>query len=144
MLRELFLDTSYAIALAAPGDALHDRAVRLARRVEVAGIRLTTTRAVFLEIGNALARQRHRAAGISLLESLQADPAVAIVETPASLCSEGFDLYRSRRDKDWGLIDCVSFVVMRQRDLTAALTADEHFPQAGFRALLREDDPPLG
>ena len=47
---------------------------------------------------------------------------------------------RPPRTKEWGLIGCASFVVMTERGLTKALTADEHFRQAGFRALLREDD----
>ena len=34
------------------------------------------------------------------------------------------------------LTDCISFVVMKQYDLHEALTADHHFEQAGFRALL--------
>ena len=34
---------------------------------------------------------------------------------------------------------CASFVVMRGRALSEALTTDEHFRQAGFRALLLED-----
>ena len=37
-----------------------------------------------------------------------------------------------------GLIDCISFVVMSERGVVKALTADEHFQQGGFRALLRE------
>ena len=40
--------------------------------------------------------------------------------------------------KEWGLTDCISFVVMADRGLTQALTADDHFTQAGFVALLRE------
>ena len=40
-------------------------------------------------------------------------------------------------DKEWGLIDCVSFVVMEYRGITEALTSDAHFEQAGFQALLR-------
>ena len=43
--------------------------------------------------------------------------------------------------KEWGLTDCVSFLVMQDRGLTDALTTDEHFQQAGFRALLREGSP---
>lgn len=40
-------------------------------------------------------------------------------------------------DKDWSLTDCIFFVVMRQLGLTDALTADRHFQQAGFKALLK-------
>jgi uncharacterized protein len=39
-------------------------------------------------------------------------------------------------DKEWGLTDCVSFVVMQERKLTHALTTDRHFSQAGFADLL--------
>ena len=42
-----------------------------------------------------------------------------------------------RLDKDWSLTDCISFVVMRRRGLTDALTSDHHFEQAGFSILLR-------
>jgi predicted nucleic acid-binding protein len=43
----------------------------------------------------------------------------------------------SRPDKDWSLTDCISFVVMENQDITEALTADRHFVQAGFTALLK-------
>jgi len=41
-----------------------------------------------------------------------------------------------RADKDWSVTDCVSFVVMEQHGMKEALTADHHFAQAGFHALL--------
>ena len=34
------------------------------------------------------------------------------------------------------LTDCISFVVMLEHGLSEALTADHHFEQAGFKALL--------
>jgi uncharacterized protein len=40
--------------------------------------------------------------------------------------------------KEWGLSDGLSFVVMEMRGIREALTGDEHFEQAGFRALLCE------
>jgi predicted nucleic acid-binding protein len=56
------------------------------------------------------------------------------------LYARALELYGSRPDKEWGLIDCASFVVMSERGITKALTADEHFQQCSFRALLREGD----
>lgn len=38
----------------------------------------------------------------------------------------------------WSLTDCISFEVMGEFGLTEALTADHHFEQAGFRALLKQ------
>ncbi len=137
---EVFLDTSYALALSAPTDQFHGQALRLADELEAARARLVTTRAVLLEIGNALARQRYRSAAVSLLQALGADPSVEVLPLSDELYMRALQLYCSRSDKEWGLIDCASFVVMSERGMTKALTADEHFPQCGFRALLREGD----
>ncbi|MEN3335429.1 MAG: uncharacterized protein V7641_4794 [Blastocatellia bacterium] len=134
---ELFLDTAFAIALSSPKDEHHEKALRLAEQLEIEGTRLLTTRAVVLEIGNALSKQRYRKASVELLESLEQDPKVEIIPMTEDLYERGFELYQSRPDKEWGITDCVSFVVMQERGVTEALTTDEHFEQAGFKALLR-------
>ncbi len=41
-----------------------------------------------------------------------------------------------RQDKTYSLCDAVSFVLMRQRNISEALTTDHHFEQEGFRQLL--------
>ena len=94
-----------------------------------------------LEIGNALSRQRYRHAAVQLLAALEADAKLNIVSLSESLSARALQLYRERPDKEWGLTDCASFIVMQDRGLTAVLTADEHFQQAGFRTLLREEPP---
>ena len=134
----VFLDTAYAVALASVTDELHAKAFTLVAELKTHEIRLLTTWAVLLEIGNALSRLRFRESAIRLLTSLQTDPTVEIVPLSNQLLEQSFGRYSARRDKEWSFTDCVSFVVMEARNLTEALTADEHFRQAGFRALLRE------
>ncbi len=136
---KLFLDTAYVIALSVPRDTFHERSLQLADQLEAARVHLVTTRAVMLEIGNALSKQRHRSAAVKLLQALESDPLVEIVALSEQLYQRAFRLYSTRPDKEWGLSDCVSFVVMQEHKLTEALTTDDHFRQAGFRALLLED-----
>ena len=45
--------------------------------------------------------------------------------------------FRRHADKDWSFTDCLSFCVMKEFALPEALTADSHFEQAGFVALLK-------
>jgi predicted nucleic acid-binding protein len=134
---EVFLDTSFAIALSSVTDQNHLRAVELAQQLEAEETLLVTTQAILLEIGNALSKQRYRAAAIQLLESLEADSKVEVVPLTERLYGLGFKLFREREDKEWGLVDCISFIVMQERGITEALTADNHFQQSGFRALLK-------
>lgn len=135
-----FLDTSYAIALASQRDHFHSQAIHLADQLEESATRLVTTRAVLLEIGNALSQQRYRHAAVALLDALEADPSIEIVPLTEKLYARAVDLYRQHHDKEWGLIDCVSFIVMRDHDIYDALTTDDHFRQAGFRVLLEEEE----
>lgn len=135
---ELFLDTAYAIALSSVTDQYHSQAVQLANQLRKSNSRLITTRAVMLEIGNALSKSRYRQSAIKLLNALEVDPSVGIVPLTEEIYLESFSLYANRLDKEWGLVDCISFVVMQERKINSALTTDDHFVQAGFRALLRE------
>ncbi len=135
---EVFLDTAYAIALANAKDQFHQKAVQLAKQLRTEKTKLVTTRAVLLEIGNALSGQQFRAGAVQLLDALEADPNVGIVSLTDGLYIQAVALYRTRPDKEWGLVDCLSFVVMRERKIGSALTTDLHFQQAGYRVLLQE------
>jgi uncharacterized protein len=139
MMSKVFLDTGYVIALSVESDEHHERALEIAEQLEAENTRLVTTRAILLEVGNALSKERYRQATVELLDSLEQDVSVEIVPISEELFSKAFELFRNRTDKEWGLIDCISFIVMKEMGITEALTPDRHFDQAGFRALLRNE-----
>jgi predicted nucleic acid-binding protein len=138
MRNKVFLDTSYAIAIVSPKDDYYKKALEIADILESQSINLITTQAILLEIGNALSKLKYRQVAISLLNSLEIDPKIEIISLSNELYQEAFKLYSQRQDKEWGLVDCLSFIVMKKQQITEALTADIHFEQAGFKALLRE------
>ena len=130
---DAFVDTSFVVALVNKGDQYHSQALNLAARFDKR--ELVTTDAVLLEIGNALARN-FKAASVQIIDHFLTSDEIHIVHLNAELFQRAFDLYRSHSDKAWGLIDCISFIVMREFDLTECLTADKHFEQAGFTVLI--------
>ncbi len=134
----IFLDTAYVYALVNTRDEWHPQALQWQARLAAARQPLVTTQLILVEIADGLASIRFRRQAVEIISALQSNAFVEILSMSADLLSEGLDLYRERNDKDWGMTDCVSFVAMRERRISDALTADEHFSQAGFRALLRE------
>lgn len=140
-MRGLFVDTSFAVALAYQTDANHLQALAWLQRIQAGRFPLVTTRAVLLEIGNALSRLRQRPLAIATLRQFEASPQLRIEPLTDELFLAGFELFTARTDKEWSLTDCISILVMQEHGLTQALTADEHFAQAGFKALLREPLP---
>ena len=129
-----FADTNFFLALINDRDEHHDKAVTLAEQYR--GLSLVTTDAVLLEVGNGLARG-FRDEAVALFEELENSPEAEIVRLDPEIFDAAKALYKSHRDKEWGLVDCVSFIVMRERQISDALTSDKHFVQAGFRALMR-------
>ncbi|MDQ3633875.1 MAG: PIN domain-containing protein [Acidobacteriota bacterium] len=132
-MKTTLIDTLYVVALLNEKDENHYKANEL---VEIYDKQpLIVTDAVLLEIGNTLSR-KYKTQAIEMFNEFFVSPEVEIVRLDESLFNKAFELYRDYADKTWGLVDCVSFVVMRERGITDALTSDQHFVQAGFKALM--------
>ena len=129
----VFTDTSFYVAMLNQDDDLHAKADGFASSFEGETV---TTEYVLVELGNWLRRAVTREMFPSFVEALYADSQTTVVPAERSLLTEGIALYVSRRDKDWSLTDCISFVVMSRFSLTDVLTADRHFRQAGFNVVL--------
>ena len=130
-----FVDTSFVVALVNPQDQHHSQATKFADLLD--GYPILTTEAVLLEIGNALAR-RFKAQGVEIIDYFLTSAEVKVVFLNPLLFQEAWQLYQTHQDKSWGLVDCISFVVMREHNVVEALTNDKDFQQAGFKPLLRE------
>lgn len=126
-----FADTWFFVALLDRHDSHHERAQRLAFQVVPHGsvvthdAVLTEVLAYFCEDG-AWARQR----AVEGIRSAALQFNVLPADRPLFIA--GLDLYATRPDKEYSLVDCMSMVVMEERGIRHVLTNDHHFTQAGF------------
>ncbi len=132
-MNHVFADTSFYVALANSADQLHATASSVAARLDVGVI---TTDYIIVELGNFLRSSRQRTLFLELEREIRLDEQCSVIPASRALQDRGLELYQQRPDKDWSLTDCISFVVMQDRGVTEALTADRHFEQAGFVPLL--------
>ena len=129
----VFADTFFYLALLNDSEPDHERALGESKIPRL----IVTTEFILLELGNACARAEDHADFLALVAGMRASPRVKIIPVSPDLFQRGLGRMRERSDKDWSLTDCISFVVMEDEGLHAALTGDQHFEQAGFKALLK-------
>jgi uncharacterized protein len=123
----VFADAFYFVARLNRRDQHHERILKFSRDFRA---RILTPDWVLMEVADALAESESRSRVRDFILHLRSTNACELLD-------RALELYHQHADKKWTLTDCVSFVVMRERNVTDALTGDKHFEQAGFIALLK-------
>jgi uncharacterized protein len=136
----VFLDAGHIWALINPNDPCHAIARVWAHRIGTERRRLVTTTGVITELVDGSYRSRIWARLKPVVEQILADPQIEVVDFNRALFDRALALRSKRLDKDWGLTDCASFLVMEERGMTEALACDSDFREAGYRALLLAKD----
>jgi uncharacterized protein len=126
-MRPVFLDAVGLIALWSRSDQWHNAATAAFDVLESTNRTYVATPFVLTECGNAASRRRFRQ---------------NVVELERSLAAAGSLIWPMQEDwevaweeLDAGIVDCISFAVMRRLGLTEAFTNDQHFAAAGFKTL---------
>lgn len=130
----LLLDTVFIQALLNRNDQYHEAAKAILPRVRSAA-QVWVTEAVLVEAANGLSSYDREGAA-RFIDHCYRTANLRVVSVDTSLLSRALTLYRQRLDKEWGLTDCISMVVMQEQGIAEAVTADHHFIQAGFSVSL--------
>ena len=137
--RELFADTAGWANYFVRSQPFHHAATALLAHSQTGDLRIITTNYVVAELASLLMSPLRlpKPLLIAILQAIKSAPWVEIVHIDPTLDEEAWGLLKERSDKEWSLVDCSSFAVMRRRSIAEALTSDHHFEQAGFVRLLK-------
>jgi predicted nucleic acid-binding protein len=138
-MNEALVDTSGWASFFVRNEPFHTLAKRLVRRWQARGVRVVTTNYILVELVALFTSPMRipRLLQISHIDTIRSAPWAEVVHVDPALDADAWALLKTRQDKEWSLVDCVSFVVMQQRGVREALTTDHHFEQAGFVRLLK-------
>jgi predicted nucleic acid-binding protein len=126
----VFADTSGLLALLNAKDENHGRAERAFANLRTRRAPLLSTSFVLVETYALLGRRL----GLDALQSFRTDfaPLIEVVWVDEALHNAGLDLLLDRRKRLLSLVDAVSFIAMRQKNVDEVFAFDPHFEQEGF------------
>ena len=130
----VLLDTVGLIAVWDDSDQWHRAAHARFVELQAAREELVSTTFILSECGNAAARRPYRDAACRLREKLESSKRL-IIPTEDDWRA-AWQSYRAGEADAAGIVDHVSFVVMRRLGITKAFTNDRHFRAAGFEVLI--------
>ncbi len=128
------IDTSGFLCINEEKEPFHEKAVEL---YDSAKARLTTNYVLAEYTALAQVRGILRREIIEFSTRILHDEEIEIVWLDEALHAKAVELLKHRPDKNYSLCDAVSFVIMRERAISEALTTDKHFEQENFVRLLK-------
>jgi predicted nucleic acid-binding protein len=136
-MKRVFADTSYWIAVINRRDGLAGRAQEV--RSRLGNARIVTTHEVLAELLNGFSEKHGahlRSVAVAVVRAILDAPDVDVIGQSVESFLSGFGRYEDRPDKGYSLTDCVSMNAMDGERIHQVLTADRHFRQEGYDALL--------
>jgi predicted nucleic acid-binding protein len=129
----VFLDTVGLIAVWDIADQWHLAAEAVYNELLAQGRAFITTEMVLCECGNSATRRPYRRR-VSALRRALIEERLVIVPEIADI-DEAWANFDRGEAGEAGIVDHLSFVVMRRLGLTEAFTNDRHFQAAGFTTM---------
>lgn len=136
MASAVFVDTSGLYAALVKNDEMHERAAAFLSLAAESKRRFVTTDYVLDETATLLKARRHARLVSALMGAVFSSAACRVEWMERERFEQTLRFFNKHQDKSWSFTDCFSFLLMKDKKMTEALTKDEHFRQAGFRPLL--------
>ena len=134
----VFVDTSGWGHLVDPAQQFSGKASAIYKEARYSG-GIVTTNYVIAELTALLISplRVHGPKRIDIVNGIKSSSFIDIIHIDGALDAKAWKLLEERPDKMWSLVDCSSFVLMKELGITDALTTDHNFEQAGFVRLLK-------
>ncbi len=132
-MRSVFVDTVGMLAVWNRSDQWHESAFRAYSLIDPRGTLLYSTTFVLAECANAAVRTPFRSDIEDFRKRLEAKR--TLIWPTAEDWQAAWAAYREGKFGQAGLVDQVSFFVMRRLGITQSFTNDRHFRAAGFETL---------
>jgi predicted nucleic acid-binding protein len=129
----IYIDTGAFLARYMNRDQYHQRAIAGWRRLGESGQRCFTSNLVLSETLTLLARRAGYPFAAQRARHIFSSEILTILRSSNEDEYEALELFEKFADQKVSFTDCISFVLIRQKNLKDVFSFDSHFERAGFR-----------
>ena len=133
-MRQLFVDTSAYFALTDSRDENHRAATHFIHQLIREGRGLLTTNYIVAETHTLLLNRIDYRTALQVIEALYKSQ-TQIYRVREAEERRALEIIKTYTDKEFSLVDAISFATMERFHLTEAFAFDHHFAQYGFSLL---------
>jgi len=134
----VFVDTSAWVGLFVEKDQHHAQAVLALEDLEGDAPDFVTTDYVIAETVARIRRQASHRSAAGVWDRLEGGDAARVVEVDPDHRARARKLFGKYDQLELSLVDCVSFVVMKELGIEEAFTFDDDFRKAGYITIPRK------
>ncbi len=130
MSETVFVDASAWVAITNGKDRFHEDALRVFHRLLQSKTPLITSTWTAYEALTIVKTRLGYGQAERLWERMLRPSVVELAAVDERIEAEALELFWQYKDKDWGVVDCASLVVMDEGGCNQAFAFDRHFVQA--------------
>jgi uncharacterized protein len=141
-MEKIFLDTSFLFAYYNADDEYHKIALDIAGDAINCKIVIISDY-IFDELITLLLNRISKSKAIEVCDNLFNDIKsgdITLIRVNDKVFEDAIRIFIQFRDKEWSFTDCTSYVIMKNVNITKAVSFDEHFRQFGIEILPLENN----
>ena len=129
----IFIDTSAFVGIHDSKDLHYEASQRIIRLLIDQEAQLVTSSYILAESYTVISQKAGKDKAISFKEDF--DPRIRVIRIDEALEESAWSIFKVIKSKNVSYIDCTSFAVMKNYNISQAFAFDEDFEKAGFELL---------
>lgn len=134
MAKKLLIDADVFVALKNISDINHKLALKIAKALSLAKIRLFTSDPALGEAITVISQNIGHSDAVEFAEEITKSN-IEIVEIDGKLRQGGLSIFKKQTSKNTRFTDCLNMAILKKEKLSMIFSFDEHYKKNGFSRL---------
>lgn len=133
----IFIDTGAFFSALDHNDTFHKKSIKIWSLLNES--HLITSEFILIETATLIRMRIGIKESITFINKIEKNKEIEVIKINRDLSDNGWTYFKKFNDKTYSYVDCTSYSILKERNITKIFEFDEHFIQMGF-SLINSND----